>query len=61
MNTGRTPSWTVKGNEVQEVIPPKVEKVEQVPQSNQVPIVGGGYDVPELSNRDIREALLALD
>ena len=52
---------------MQEEIPPQVEKVEEVPQGAQgdeVPIGGQGNDVlvvpPELSYRDIREALLTL-
>ena len=49
---------------VQEEIPPQVEEVEQVPQGDQVPFLGGGNDVPvvapELSNSDIRDTLLAL-
>ena len=60
MNTRRTPARRVEDNEVQKEIPPQVEEVKQ---GDQVPIVGGGNDVsvvpPELSDRDIREALLA--
>ena len=58
-----TPARRFKENEVQEEIPPQVEKVLQVPQGDQVDqvsIVGGGDYVSELSNRDIREVLLAL-
>ena len=58
-----TPAKRVEENEVQEEIPPQVEDVEPVPQGaqcDQVPIMGGGDDVPELSDRDIREAFLAL-
>ncbi|TMX00689.1 hypothetical protein EJD97_000340, partial [Solanum chilense] len=54
------PTRRVEENEVQEEIPHQVEEVEQVPQGDQVPIVGGGDDPPKLSNKDIREALLAL-
>ncbi|TMX04592.1 hypothetical protein EJD97_007021 [Solanum chilense] len=63
MNTRRTPAKRVEENEVQEEIPPQVQKVEQVlqgDQDDQVPIVGGGDDVPKLHNTDIREAFLAL-
>ena len=63
MNTRRTSARRVEENEVQEEIPLEVEEVEQVPQGaqgDQVPIVGGGDDAPELSNRDIREAFLDL-
>ena len=60
MNTRRTPDRRVEENEIQEEIPPQVEEVEQGAQGDQVPIVGGSYDLPELCNRDIREALLAL-
>ncbi|TMX05787.1 hypothetical protein EJD97_024853 [Solanum chilense] len=67
MNTRRSPARRVEENEVQEEIPPQVEEVEIIPQSaqsDQVPIVEGGNDVPvvplELTNREIREALLAL-
>ena len=51
---------------MQEEIPPQVKECEKDPQGsqgaqgNQVRIVGGGDDVPELSDRDIREAFLAL-
>ena len=49
---------------MQEDIPSQVEEVEPVPkdaQGDQVPNVEGGNDDPlELSNRDIREALIAL-
>ena len=49
---------------VQEEIPPQVEEVEQVPQGDQVPFLGGGNDVPvvapELSNSNNREAFLDL-
>ena len=48
----------VEENEVQEEIRPRVEEVEQVPQDNQVPIVGGGNDVlvvpPKMTNSEIR-------
>ena len=60
MNTRRTSARRVEENEVQEEIPLEVEEVEQVPQGaqgDQVPIVGEVNDPPELSNRDIREAL----
>ena len=66
INTRRTPATRVEENEVQEEIPDKVEELEQAPQvsqgaqGDQVPIVGWGNDVPKLTNRDIREALLAL-
>ena len=63
INTRRIPTRRVEKNEEQEEIPPKVEEVNQVPQSaqgDQVPILGGGDDVPELSNRDIRKSLLPL-
>ena len=60
MNTWSTPARTVEVNEVQEEIPPQVEEVEKVPQGDQVLTVGGGDEPPELSNRDIIEALLAL-
>ena len=47
-----------------EEIASQVEKVEQVPQGDKVPTVKGGNDVPvvplELTNREIREAMLAL-
>ena len=42
MNTMRTPARRVEENEVQEEISPQVE---QVPQGDQVLIVGGGNDV----------------
>ena len=60
MNTRKKPARRVEDNEVQEEIPPQVEDVKQVPQGaqgDQVPIVGEVNDPPELSNRDIREAL----
>ena len=71
MNTSRTPARRVEENDVTEEIPPQVEQVEKIPQGAQVPpqgdqvlIVEGGNDIlvvpPELSNRDIREALLDL-
>ena len=61
----------VEENDVHEEISPKVQQVSQgslgfqsPPKSEQVPIAEGGNDVPvkpsELSNSDIREALLAL-
>ena len=59
MNTRKTPTRRVEENDVQEDIPLQVEEVEQVPQGDQVPM-SGGDDVPELSNRDIREASLTL-
>ena len=47
-----------------EEIPPQVEQVPLGSKVHQVPIVEGGNDVlvapPELSNSDIKEALLAL-
>ena len=62
-----TPFRRIEENDLQEESPPQVEQVEYVPQScqgDQIPIVGGGYYVPvvppELSNSDIKEALLAL-
>ena len=62
MNTRRTLSRRVDENDVHEEVPPQVE---QVPQGDQVPIVGGGNDVsvvpPEFCNSNIREALLGLD
>ncbi|TMX02766.1 hypothetical protein EJD97_019966 [Solanum chilense] len=65
MNTRRTPARRLEENEVQEEIPPQVEKVEKVPQGakgDQVPIVERGNEVPEvhleLSNSEIREALV---
>ena len=64
MNTRRTSDRRVEEKDVQEEIPPQVEEVKQVPQDaqgDQVPNVEGGNDDPlELSNRDIREALIAL-
>ena len=63
MNTKRKPTRRVEENEVKEMIPSQVEEVEQVPQGgqgDQVPIVGGGYEPPEFSNRDIGDSLLAL-
>ena len=64
MNTRRPPTRRVDENDVHEEIPTQVEEVEQVPQDNQVPIVGGGNDVPvgpsEFTNSYIREVLLAL-
>ena len=59
----RTPARRVQENDVQKEIPPQFEKAEQVPQcaqDDQVSIVGEGDDVPELSNKDIREAFLVL-
>ena len=54
-------SRRVDENDVHEEVPPQVE---QVPQGDQVPIVGGGNDVsvvpPEFCNSNIRESLLAL-
>ena len=59
MNTKRTPSRRVEENDVNEEIPPQVEKVSQ---GDQVPNVGGGNEVPmvppEINNGEIREALL---
>ena len=59
-----TPARRVEENDVHEEIPPKVEKVPQGAQGDQFPIGGQGNDdlvvSVELSNRDIREALLAL-
>ena len=55
MNARRTPTRRVEENEVQEEIPQGA----QFPQGDQVPIVGVGDEPRELSNRDIREALLA--
>ena len=46
MNASRTPTRRVESNEMQEEIPLQVEEVEQVSQGDQVPIVGGGDDVP---------------
>ena len=62
---------------VNEEVPPQVEKVEQVPQGGQgvqgakdaqvppqgdrIPNVEGGIEVPEMSNREIREALIDID
>ena len=67
MNTRRTPARTVEENDVNEEIPPQVEKVEQVPQGaqgDQVPIIGVGNEVsvvpPKITYGDIREALLTL-
>ncbi|XP_069150274.1 uncharacterized protein [Solanum lycopersicum] len=64
MNIWRTPNRRVEENDVQEDIPSQVEEIEPVPkdaQGDQVPNVEGGNDDPlELSNRDIREALIAL-
>ncbi|XP_015087016.1 uncharacterized protein LOC107030146 [Solanum pennellii] len=68
MNTRRTPDRRVEKNDVHEEIPPQVEQVPQgdqvPPQGDQVPIVEGGNDVPivppELSIRDIREALFSV-
>ena len=59
----RTPTRRVEENVMHGDIPPKVEGVEPYPygaHGDKVPIVKGGDDPPELSNRDIREALLAL-
>ena len=39
--------------EVQHQISPQVDEVEEVPQGDQVPNVGGGDEPSELSNRDI--------
>ena len=67
MNMRRTPTKRVEENDVHEEIPSKVEEVEKFPQGSQgdqVPNVKGGNKVlevhPELSNREIREALVAL-
>ena len=67
MNTRRTSAKIVEENDVHEEIPPQVEEVERIPQgaqSDQVPIMSQGNNVPvvplELSSCDIREALLAL-
>ena len=64
INTRRTPTTRVDENDVNEDIPPQVEKVEQVPQGDQVPIGGQGKEVsmvpPEMTNGEIREALLAI-
>ena len=46
---------------MQEEILPQLEEVEQVPQDSQgeqVPIVDGGDDFPEFSNRDIESLCL---
>ena len=59
-----------------EEVPPKLEQVKQVPQGGQgvhgaqdakvppqgdpIPNVEGGIEVPEISYRDIREALIAI-
>ena len=56
----RKPSSRVEENEVQQELSPHLEEVQQFTQGNQVPIVSVGYDIPELSNKDIRETLLAL-
>ena len=45
---------------MQEQFPHQVVEVEQVPQGDEVPIVGGGDDLPELSNREILQAFLSL-
>ena len=54
----------VEENEVIEEIPPQVDEVYQVTQGDHVPIVEGSNDIPvvplELSDGDVREALLAL-
>ena len=67
MNSRRTPTRRVKGNDVNEEIRPQIEQVEQVPQDSQgyqVPIVGGRNDVSvvpaEMTNWEIRESLLTL-
>lgn len=71
MNTRKIPSRRVEKNDKHKEISPRVEQVPQgvqvaqvPPQGDQVPNVEGGNDFPvvppELSNSDIREALLAL-
>ncbi|TMX04363.1 hypothetical protein EJD97_009502 [Solanum chilense] len=58
---------------VNEEVPPQVEKVPQggkgvqgsqdaqvSPQGDPIPIVEGGIEVPDMSNREIREALIAI-
>ena len=66
MNTRRTPPRRIEDNDVKEEIPPQVEEVDHVPhgcqgsQGDHVRIVGGCDDVIMLSNRDIRDSLLAL-
>ena len=67
MHARRTPARRVVENDVNEEIPPQVEKVLQGAQDvedDQVPIVGGGNEVPvvppEMTNGEIRGALLIL-
>ena len=63
MNTKRTPTRRLYENEMQQEIPPQAQEVLQVPEDalcDQVHIVAGADDDPELSNRDIREAFFDL-
>ena len=73
MNTKRTPARIVEENDLNEEVPHRVEQVEKVPQlsqvpqgykCDQVPIKCGGNYVPvvppEITNVEIREALLAI-
>ena len=61
MNIRRTLVRRVEENDVNEEIPPQVQKVSQ---GDQVPIVGRSNDVPvvprEMTNGEIREDLHAL-
>ena len=77
MNTRRITTRRYEDERVNEEVPPKVEQVEQVPQGGQVtqgaqdaqvpprsdpiPNVERGIEVPEMSNREIREAFIAID
>ncbi|TMW97737.1 hypothetical protein EJD97_005056 [Solanum chilense] len=67
MNTRRTSARRYKNHKVQEEISTQVEEVEKVPQGSQgdqVPNIEGDNEVPEvhleLTNREIREALVSL-
>ena len=76
MNTRRMAARRLEEERVNEEVPPQVEKVEQVPQGGQgiqgdqnsqvtpkgdpITNVEGGIEVPKMSNRDIREALIAI-
>ena len=73
MNTRRMAARRLEEDWVNEEVPPQVEKVSQSgqgvqgaqnaqvpPQGDPVPNVDGGIEVPEMSNRDIREDLIAI-
>lgn len=61
MSCSRTPSRRVEENNVNEEFPPKIE---QVPQGDQVHIVGNGKNIlvlhPKITNGESREALITL-